>query len=99
MNQPHIGQSCVYFVDYRDGMAHPEAAIITGVIGERVSLVHWSASGVQSTHSDVTECREPCPGSWQRLPAVPVDVAELVRAEVARLLDEPEPSEKKGRSK
>jgi len=87
MNQPHIGQPCVYFVDYRDGMAHPEAALITGVNGERVSLVHFNPSGVQSVRSDVTECREPCPGSWQRLP--PPDVSAAVRDEVTRFLEQP----------
>jgi hypothetical protein len=89
---PHIGQPCVYYADYRDGVAHPEAAIITAVIGERVNLVYWSPTGIQSARSDVTQSREACPGCWSPLPAAElpaVDVPELVRAEVARLLAEP----------
>lgn len=61
---PKLGQPVIYHADFQDGMAHPNAAMITAVNGERVNLITWSETGIAIPRIDVTQSREACPGCW-----------------------------------
>lgn len=66
---PTIGQIVQFFTPFGGDSTHPEAAIVTAVLGERVNLVHWSAAGVQQARHDVMQCKEPTAGCWRPIPS------------------------------